>query len=403
MLSKIMVGMAGLAVLLAVGCGSVKPAAQTDATSSAANILAIRALAEQDPAFAPDMKVINWGELRTNCIQEIELGKFTALKNIKVTDFRILAWYRMKDERPWYVDNALCWAKVASAAGPRWALVHMARNPMRATNERERTWHSCFVTDVPNGWLLYFDKPPANKELYWHMAWFKFKGEGDWWTVFDAHINAADWVAALGEKPTKRFSTQRHNSGSEAKAPAMPTVGVCEATHPVTNAVVASQALNIDTLRKHAAQGNAEAQYQLGECYYEGKGVLKNKAEGFTWHQNAARNGCARAQCSLGFLYEGGGDGVLQDWAEAATWFRKAAEQGDAVGQLNIGFCYLNGHGVLEDCVEAYKWFRLAGAYPGETARSQLAERMTDAQIAEGEARAKQWQKAFKQSRAATK
>ena len=108
---------------------------------------------------------MNLGQLRTNCVAEIESSAYSNLKNIKVVDFKLLAWYRIRDARPWYVDNALCWCKTTTDRGLRWVLVQMARNP-EPTGSRWRTadpaWHSYTVTDVPNGWFLYFDRPPRN-------------------------------------------------------------------------------------------------------------------------------------------------------------------------------------------------------------------------------------------------
>jgi hypothetical protein len=43
----------------------------------------------------------------------------------------------------------------------------------------------------------------------------------------------------------------------------------------------------------------------------------------------AAAQGYAEAQYNMGVMYRDG-EGVSQDYAEAAKWFRKAAEQGDA-------------------------------------------------------------------------
>ena len=37
--------------------------------------------------------------------------------------------------------------------------------------------------------------------------------------------------------------------------------------------------------RKAAEQGNAKAQYELGKCYHEGKGVEKDMAEAVKWYR----------------------------------------------------------------------------------------------------------------------
>jgi hypothetical protein len=72
-------------------------------------------------------------------------------------------------------------------------------------------------------------------------------------------------------------------------------------------------------LVKMAEAGNARAQNNLGDCYYEGKGVA-------------------------------------QDYKEAVKWFTKSAEQGDWMGQANLGKCYLDGKGVAQDKEEGRRW-----------------------------------------------
>ena len=76
-----------------------------------------------------------------------------------------------------------------------------------------------------------------------------------------------------------------------------------------------------------AEQGNAEAQFYLGTCYYKGEGVEQNYSEAVKWFRKAADQGVASAQYLLGFYYECG-KGVEQDLKEAKNWYRKAADQG---------------------------------------------------------------------------
>ncbi len=72
-----------------------------------------------------------------------------------------------------------------------------------------------------------------------------------------------------------------------------------------------------------------------------------------------AEQGNASAQFNLGQMYDIG-YGVSQDHAEAVTWYRLAAEQGVASAQHNLGLTYDNGQGVPQDHTEAVKWYRLA-------------------------------------------
>src|SRR5437870_9421723 len=67
----------------------------------------------------------------------------------------------------------------------------------------------------------------------------------------------------------------------------------------------------------------------------------------------------AEAQFNLGVMYHEG-RGVSQDDAEAAKWYRQAAAQGYADAQFNLGVMYDEGQGVAHDDVQAYTWFDLA-------------------------------------------
>jgi len=84
---------------------------------------------------------------------------------------------------------------------------------------------------------------------------------------------------------------------------------------------------NVDSLRKKAAQGNADAQYNLGDMYFHGEGVPADKAKAAQWFRKAATQGHVEAQYYLGIAYDSG-RGVPEDKAKAAQWFRKSAEQG---------------------------------------------------------------------------
>jgi len=109
--------------------------------------------------------------------------------------------------------------------------------------------------------------------------------------------------------------------------------------------------------RKSAEQGNAFAQNKLGDCYYFGRGVIKDYGEAVKWFRASAEQGYADAQYNLGIAYFFG-HGVMQDYGEAVKWFRASAEQGFASGQYNLGVCYYLGKGVTKDVEEAVKWLK---------------------------------------------
>ena len=123
--------------------------------------------------------------------------------------------------------------------------------------------------------------------------------------------------------------------------------------------------------RKAADQGNADAQQGLGRCYYYGTGVSKDYAEAVKWLRLSADQGHAEAQVCLGWCYENG-EGVSKDMTEAVRLYRLAAEQGNANAQCNLGVCYENGEGVSKDMAEARRWYQKAADQGNEYAKKAL-------------------------------
>ena len=129
--------------------------------------------------------------------------------------------------------------------------------------------------------------------------------------------------------------------------------------------------------------------------------VPQDYAQAVQWDRKAAEQGLAEAEVYLGLMYENG-TGIPQDYSQAVQWYRKAAEQGLAAAQNNLGLMYYDGRGVTRDYIEAHKWLNLAAARAsGENqkdstgARDALAKKMTRAQVAEAQKRAREWLEAF--------
>jgi putative methionine-R-sulfoxide reductase with GAF domain len=81
-------------------------------------------------------------------------------------------------------------------------------------------------------------------------------------------------------------------------------------------------------LRNLAAQGNADAEWQLGARYHNGDGVLKDDVQAMQWFQRAAEQGHVSAEATLGAYYWAG-RGVPQDLSKAYFWSAVAFAQGD--------------------------------------------------------------------------
>ncbi len=82
---------------------------------------------------------------------------------------------------------------------------------------------------------------------------------------------------------------------------------------------------SIESLKKKAQAGNAEAQFNLGLMYSTGIGVPENDVEAVKWYRRAAEQGHAESQFELGEMYYYGRD-VPHSYVEAAKWYRRAAE-----------------------------------------------------------------------------
>ena len=118
--------------------------------------------------------------------------------------------------------------------------------------------------------------------------------------------------------------------------------------------------INVADLQARAAQGDPEAELDLGRAYHLGTGVPKDFAKAADLYRKAATQGKAKAMYNLGYLYLHG-QGVAMDNAAAAQWFQKSADAGLLAGQLWVGLAYYNGDSVLkQDYGAALKWLKLA-------------------------------------------
>ena len=96
-----------------------------------------------------------------------------------------------------------------------------------------------------------------------------------------------------------------------------------------------------------------------------------------------AEQGDAYAQYNLGQMYRMG-EVVPQDYKTAVKWYRLAAEQGNARAQGNLGVMYGVGQGVIQDIVYAHMWGNIAasnGNENGGKVRDLVAKQMTPSQL----------------------
>jgi hypothetical protein len=108
-------------------------------------------------------------------------------------------------------------------------------------------------------------------------------------------------------------------------------------------AVSAPSPTDVELYRKAAEQGNAEAQYNIGLCNY-----------------NGYFNGRV--------MYE--------DVPTAVKWWKKAAAQGHELAQYMLGVCYTNGYIIGKDTRLAREYFRKAAAQGNIKAKKELSKRI---------------------------
>ena len=75
----------------------------------------------------------------------------------------------------------------------------------------------------------------------------------------------------------------------------------------------------MEEYRENEKQNNIVAQFECGNMYYD-KG---NYTEAVKWYRKAAEQGNADAQYKLGYCYENG-KGVKQSFSEASKWYEKS-------------------------------------------------------------------------------
>ncbi|HVR36931.1 MAG TPA: tetratricopeptide repeat protein [Methylomirabilota bacterium] len=82
-------------------------------------------------------------------------------------------------------------------------------------------------------------------------------------------------------------------------------------------------------VQTRAEAGHPNAQFTLGERYYDGQGVPQDQSEAFHWVLLAAEGGHVRARTNVGMMLCVG-RGAEKDGVEGFKWIHLAAEQGDA-------------------------------------------------------------------------
>jgi len=111
----------------------------------------------------------------------------------------------------------------------------------------------------------------------------------------------------------------------------------------------------LENFSRLAAQGDAEAQNDLGTLYLKGEGVPRDPDRAYSLFLKSAEKGLASAQFNLGLCYLDG-VGVPKSDKQAFLWFLKAARQDHQMSQYNVGLFLFNGQGVSKNYELGESW-----------------------------------------------
>ncbi|WP_319531830.1 caspase family protein [uncultured Cohaesibacter sp.] len=184
-------------------------------------------------------------------------------------------------------------------------------------------------------------------------------------------ILAKNKLAKLKEQPSVESSTGK--SDWQAELAAMKEVKDRQPEY-FAMATVPELAEAARFLPEAVAEGNAQAQYFLGYCYYHGGcGYEPNYAEASRLFITAAGQGNADAEASLGWLYMIG-DGVVEEHPEGLKWLNRAADQGNVFAYNKLGYIHEEGMGVDQDYSKSAHFYQLAADQGDAGAKYSLGQ-----------------------------
>lgn len=99
---------------------------------------------------------------------------------------------------------------------------------------------------------------------------------------------------------------------------------------------------------------NQADNFRLGNLYYHGYGVVKDRGKARNYYLAAADSNCTGAMVMMFYIHIYTG---LD--SEAYAWCKRAADMGNVGGLYRLGVCYAKGIGVEKEREKAIKYFEL--------------------------------------------
>ena len=125
---------------------------------------------------------------------------------------------------------------------------------------------------------------------------------------------------------------------------------------------------------ERARTGDAEAQFNVGEMYEKGSGVIGNMKKAFTWFDLAAKQNHQKAQFKIAYMYYRG-EGVDANPSKAFQLMERVAKSGYERAQYYLGLMYEIGIVTPRDLAQAQVWYGRAAAGGYLLAQEALADK----------------------------
>ncbi len=128
---------------------------------------------------------------------------------------------------------------------------------------------------------------------------------------------------------------------------------------------------SIDFLNKASEKGHIQSMIELGLCYYNGRGVAKERDKALLLWNKAGTYECEDARTRIAFnniLNNDKNSNLKTDY----DYIMNACENGSLLAQIALGYCYERGIVVKENKSEADKYYRDAARRGSEIAMNSL-------------------------------
>lgn len=132
----------------------------------------------------------------------------------------------------------------------------------------------------------------------------------------------------------------------------------------------------LELLLYAAKRGHTQAQSDLGDCYYKGKGTRVDYAQAILWYQKAADKGDRYSIGHLGMQYLLA-KGVSKDIEKAISFFTMADEKNGSYGARMLGYIYCglyDGEQSYKDLPKAVRCLKRGSDRGDETATEVLLQ-----------------------------